>query len=119
MDGQLIPIVLFIVIGIALSLAFYYRYRTRKEVQESVRAAIDKGQELTPELLKSLGEAGDPKIADLRRGTISIAIGLAFVTFALVLGEEDARRPLTAISAFPFLLGLAYLGLWRFGHSSA
>lgn len=116
--GELIPITLFIVVGIAVGLAFYFRYRTRKEVQESVRIAIDKGQELTPELLKSLGEAREPKSADFRRAFISIAIGLAFVIFALVLNEEDALRPLIAISAFPFLLGIAYLGLWRFGHNS-
>lgn len=118
MPGELIPITLFIVIGMAASLAFYFRYRTRRDFQESVRVAIDKGQELTPELLQSLGERWEPKRADFRRALISVAIGLAFVTFGLVLNEEDAIRPLIAISAFPFLLGLAYLGLWRFGHNS-
>ncbi len=118
MPGELIPIALFIVFGIAVSLAFYFRYQTRKEVQASARAAIDKGQELTPELLKSLGEAHEPRSADLRRALFAIAIGLAFVVFALVLNEKEAQRPLIAISAFPFLLGLAYLILWRLGHNS-
>ena len=119
MAGELIPISVFIVIGVVASLWFYFRHRTRGEVQASVRAAIDKGQELTPELIRSLGDALDPKIADMRRAFISIAVGLAFVIFALVLNEEEAQRPLIAMSAFPFLLGLAYLGLWRFAHNSA
>ena len=45
---------------------------------------------------------------------MSIGIGLGFVIFGLTLGEEDAVRPLMAIGAFPFLLGVAYLGLWKF-----
>lgn len=119
MAPELIAIVLFMVVGTAMTLAFYFRFRTRREVQESVRMAIDKGQELTPELLRSLGEAREPKTADLRRGSISISVGLALIVFALAAGQEDLSRPLMAVSSFPFLLGLAYLGLWRFGHDSA
>ena len=30
--------------------------------------------------------------------------------------EEQALRGIVAISSFPIILGLAYLGLWRFSH---
>jgi hypothetical protein len=109
-----VPIVLFLSIATVLGLWFYFRYRARREVQETVRAAIERGQELTPEFLERLGEPGDARQSDLRRGVIAAGIGAGFIAFALILGEEDAVRPLMAIGMFPVMIGLAYLGLWRF-----
>ncbi len=111
---MLIPIVLFIVIGIVMVLFFYFRHRTRGEIQLTVRAAMEHGQQLTPEVLESLTDSLNSRNGDLRRGVISIAIGGAFFAFATLLGQEDAIGPLMAISAFPFLVGVAYLGLWFF-----
>jgi hypothetical protein len=50
----------------------------------------------------------------MRRGVIAISLGVGFAAFGLLLGEEDAVRPFLAIGAFPFLIGVAYLGLWKF-----
>ncbi len=79
-----------------------------------MRQAIDKGHELTHDLLERLGEPSKPGSSDLRRGIIGLTIGAGIAVFGVVLGEEDAVRPLLAISAFPFLVGIAYLGLWKF-----
>ncbi len=114
MEIEWVPIVMFLSTGGVLALFFYFRFRTRREFQATLRAAIDKGAELTPEVLERLGEPARPKNADLRRGLISLCVGIGFAVFAIVLGEEDATRPLLAVSAFPFLIGIAYLGLWKF-----
>ncbi len=111
---MLIPIVLFIVTGIVMVLFFYFRHRTRGEIQLTVRTAMEQGQQLTPEVLESLTDSLHSRNGDLRRGVISIAIGGAFFAFATLLGQEEAIGPLRAISAFPFLVGVAYLGLWFF-----
>ncbi|HEX9876946.1 MAG TPA: DUF6249 domain-containing protein [Gammaproteobacteria bacterium] len=110
----LIPIVLFVSVAVVISMVIYWSYRTRREVQATVRIAIEKGQELTPELLERLGQLGPSSQADLRRGVIALATGLGIAAFGVLVGEEDAVRPLLAISALPALIGLAYLGLWRF-----
>jgi len=115
MPGELIPIVLFIAVAATLMLLLLFRYRVRKELQLTIRAAIEKDQDLTPEFLQQLSASLTPKNADLRRGAISIATGLGFIAFSLLLGVEDAMGPLMAISAFPFLIGIAYLALWKFG----
>ena len=107
-----IPIVSVIVIGVIFALFFYYRHKTRTEIQTTVRAAIERGQELTPEVLERLSDSLNTKFGDLRRGVISIAIGVA--VYAFFLGEDDAMGPLMGISAFPFLIGIAYIGLWYF-----
>jgi len=97
---------------------FYFRYRTRAEYQQTVRAAIDKGQQLTPEFLDRLG-GGDGAVRrdrhrDLRFGVIAVAIGLAIASFGWIIGEEDAVMPFMAIGNLPILVGIAMIALWRF-----
>ncbi len=115
MHGEWIPITMFISLAVVAGLVLYFKYKTKHEVQETVRSALDKGQELSPELLDKLGDALPSPKSDLRRGIMSITIGLAIGAFAYLLGEEDAQGPLLAISAFPVLIGVAYLGLHKFG----
>ncbi len=114
MGEEMIPIVLFIVFGAVLGLSFHFRHKTRQELQTTVRVAIDHGQELTPEVLEGLADSLNSKFSDLRRGVISIAIGLAILVFGFLLDKEEAERPLMAISVFPFLVGIVYVGLWYF-----
>ncbi|MEJ2603678.1 MAG: DUF6249 domain-containing protein [Gammaproteobacteria bacterium] len=115
----LVPIVLFISIAVVYGLALMYRARHRAQIQETVRQAIDKGQELTPELLEQLGQTGGGQHSDLRRGVIAVSLGLGIALFGLVLGEADAVRPLVAIGMVPLLIGIAYLGLWRYSSREA
>ncbi|MGB5211662.1 MAG: DUF6249 domain-containing protein [Gammaproteobacteria bacterium] len=114
MEEVWVPIIMFLTMGAIFILFFYFRFRTRREFQQTLRIALDKGAELTPDVLDRLGEPARPKTADLRRGLFGLFIGIAFAVFGLVLGEEDAIRPLLAVGAFPFLVGIAYLGLWKF-----
>ena len=111
----IVPVAFFLAIIIPLCLAFYFRYRNGQEVQNTIRAAIDRGQELTPEILERLGQATPPKDRDLRRGVIAVALGAGFAAFGLMVGEEDAVQPLIAIGTLPFLIGLAYISLWLIG----
>ena len=101
MEDILVPIVLFLTVGIVVSLNFYYRYRTRQSIQATVRTAIEQGQPLTPEVLESLSDSLSSKHSDLRRGVISVAIGIALFSFAQLIGEPDAEGPMRALAAFP------------------
>ena len=114
MTEDLIPITLFLVIGGVFALAFYLKYRTRHDIQNTVRAAIERGESLSPELIETLAMSLASPYADLRKGVISLALGAAGFAFAAMLGEEDATGPLMALSMFPVLIGVAYLGLWFF-----
>ncbi|MGI9265790.1 MAG: DUF6249 domain-containing protein [Gammaproteobacteria bacterium] len=112
MEVFLVPITLFVMLAIVAGLMLYYRFKTRREIQQTLRSVIDKGQELTPEVLDKIGEPKRPSNADLRRGVVAMSLGLGFAAFGIILDEQDAVRPLVAIAAFPFLVGVAYLGLW-------
>lgn len=113
-----IPITIFICASIVMLVFLFLRYRTRYDYQQTVRLAVEKGQQLTPEFLERLAERAikqerDPN-RDLRFGAIAIAIGVAIASFGLILGEPDAVRPLMGVGNLPFLVGVAMLALWKF-----
>ncbi len=83
-------------------------------MQETIRHALDKGQELSPEIIDRLGNPKAPKDKDFRLGVIwlAIAVGLAMIGFAIP--EPEALRGTLAGAAFPFAIGVAYMILHRF-----
>lgn len=117
--AMLIPISTVLVTGAVLVALFYFRAKNRAQLQITVREAIDKGNELTPELIDRLAGPRPGPGYDLRRALIWLAIGLACCLFGAILGEDDALRPLIAIGMFPTLIGVAYLILWKFADRSA
>lgn len=114
MMEDLVPMVLFLTIGGVFVIAFYLKYKTRHDVQNTVRAAIERGETLSPELIETLAVSISSPYADLRKGVISLALGAAGMAFAALIGEEDAMGPIMALSTFPILVGIAYLGLHYF-----
>jgi len=113
-----IPITIFISAAIVFIVFLFLRYRTRYDYQRTVRLAVEKGQQLTPEFLERLNDRAiqqerNPN-RDLRLGSICVAIGLAIGSFGLILGEPDAVRPLMGVGNLPLLVGLALLALWKF-----
>tara|TARA_R110000782_G_scaffold7809_1_gene25890 strand:- start:1640 stop:2011 length:372 start_codon:yes stop_codon:yes gene_type:complete len=118
MEDILVPIVLFSVVPVCIWLVSYFNYRKRLTAHETVRHAIDSGQTISPELIEKMSLLVDPIRADLRRGVLFIAFGAAFAVLGTMIGFEDgeAIMPMFGVAAFPVFLGLAYLGLWAFGH---
>ncbi len=116
MHGEWIPIVMFIGLTVVLCLFFWFRYRTRNDMQATIRTAIEKGQELSPEIIDRLGTPKPPKDKDLRVALIwiAIAIGLAVFGFAVPENDKEAMQVFMGIAAFPLSLGIAYLLMWRF-----
>lgn len=110
----IVPTVTMLVIGGTIALITYFRFRRRREVQETIRVAIEKGQELPTEFLETISSPKDrpKKDQDLRRGIVLIAVGVGIGAFGILIGEEDAVRPLMGIGSIPFLIGLALTALW-------
>jgi len=101
---------------VIIGLFFWFRYRGRGEMQQTIRAAIDKGQELSPEVIERLGTQKRPKDQDLRLALIwlALAAGLALCGFFVPDPSDNAFRGMLASAAFPFCIGVAYLIMWRF-----
>jgi len=113
---ELIPIVMFISIAVVIGLFFWFKYRSRSEVQATIRSVIEKGQELSPEVIDRLGHPVPPKHRDLRLALIwlALAAGLTLCGLAVPDPTENALRGCLAGAAFPFCIGVAYLVMWRF-----
>lgn len=116
MDEDLwVPIVMFVSVAVVFVFWFYFRFRTRMETQQTFRMALDKGNELSPEFVKHLGEPERSEDQDLRRGLIwlSLAVGLVLIGFAVP--DPEALRGLLAGAALPFSIGCAYMIMYRYG----
>lgn len=114
-EEVIIPVVMFISVALVFIVWFYLKYRAKSEAQQTIRLALEKGNELSPEVLKQIGDPEPPADRDLRRGMIWIAIGFAMVLLAVGINEDDATGPLMGTASFPVLIGIAYLIMWRFG----
>ncbi|MEM6513331.1 MAG: DUF6249 domain-containing protein [Pseudomonadota bacterium] len=112
-----IPISMFIGLAIVIGMFIVYRNRHRESQQQTIRAAIDKGQDLTPELIKQIGAPPEPpKDRDLRRALLAIAIGAAVFVFGFVIPDGDeAAKVMGGLAAFPTFIGLAYLAMYFLG----
>lgn len=119
MHGEWIPIVMFIGLTIVLCLFFWFRSRNRSEMQLTIRTAIDKGQELSPEIIDRLGSPKAPKDKDLRLSLLWIALALGTGVFGFMLREQDEEvlAVFAGFAAFPLFIGLAYLIMWRLGEN--
>ena len=120
MEDILVPLFVFGSTVAVIWLVSYFNYKKRKTAHDTVRHAVENGQQISAELVENMSLIFDPVRADLRRGVLFIAVGLAIMVLGTIIAFEDdaALGPVLGVGAFPIILGVAYLGLWRFGHGS-
>jgi len=120
-EGIFVPIALFAALAIIFCFFFWFRARNRREMQQTIRAAIERGQELTPELVESLGKPELPfPDKDLRLALIWLAVAAGIALFGLGMGriEEEVFSIMLSIAAFPLMIGIAYMIMWRYTERS-
>ena len=88
-------------------------------MQSTIRSAIDKGQQLNPELIESLFQPKKPsKDKDLRYSLVWFAIAFGLGLFGAAIGAAENTSEVflifSGIGALPFMVGLAYLIMWKF-----
>lgn len=121
MEAVFIVAIIFGSIAAVIIVPFYLRSQERIRVQETLRAAIEKGQPLPTEMMATMEtaarnvnlRAAPSPGRDLRTGIIWLGIGLGFAVMGVALGyeEPDATIPLIACAAFPAFIGLAFIAL--------
>ena len=99
----------------------WLKSRERREIQSTVRAAIDKGQPLPPEVIEALSKDITKNLPsrtrDIRRGVMWLAAGIGIAGFGLVqdLGDRDwsdnIGDGMLGIAVIPAVIGLAFLVL--------
>ena len=121
-----IPLVAILsVFGTITAIAFgpaYLKSREKREMQATVRHAIDKGQQLPPELIEAMTKDVSSKLPsrtrDIRRGIIWLAVGIAIAAFGFLseLGwdrteMENVANGMLGVAAIPITIGLAFIVL--------
>lgn len=115
MVEELIPIVMFVMIGFVFWGMFHFRFKSKADFQQTIRLALEKGTELTPDLISRLGEPEPGKDRDLRRGLVWLALGGGTVALAFGISDDDATSIIFSVAAFPVFIGIAFLLMWRYG----
>ncbi len=105
----------------------FLKYREKRDMQETVRHAVDKGQELPAELIdvmtKDVQKALPSRIKDIRRGVIWLATGIGIAAFGIVssLGGNEwnggVDNGLLGIACIPAVIGAAFIVLSFFNPS--
>ena len=126
---DLIPLVAvlapFTMVVLIIVLPAMFRSRERQEMQQTVRHAIDKGQELPPELVEAIAKSSAKRPAtahtDLRTGVIWLAVAAGLATFGWAIGyqADEAVGPIFGIAAIPGFIGLAFILLSFFNKTKA
>jgi hypothetical protein len=98
----------------------YLKSRERREMQETVRRAIDKGQALPPEVIEAMtndvAKNLPSRTRDIRRGIIWLAVGVGVAAFSLINDmndgwEKNVGDGLLGFAAIPVTIGLAFIVL--------
>jgi hypothetical protein len=114
--GILIPLSPFLMVAAIVIVPAWLRTRERREMQQTVRAAIEKGQPLPPELVEALSKDVRPRMAssahrDMRIGVILLFIAGGVALTGLALGQinDYAMYGTISGSAVPGMVGLAFV----------
>lgn len=122
--------IIVLVLGLAIG-PRYIRSRERQKLYDLMRAAVDRGQPLPPELVATLTAQTESPIgrggadADLRRAIVLIAVGGGLaslgalmgwgISFASEVGGAVTGAVIAGAGAIPAFIGIAFLILWAVG----
>ena len=125
---ELIPIIaismpFIMVIAIVVSPA-WLKSKERREMQATLRAAIEKGQPMPTEMIDAMTrnvKVAPTALSDIRTGIIWIAVGAGICLFCFMIGfkEADAFHPMLALGGIPIIIGTAYVVLSFFNPNKA
>ena len=125
---DLIPLVAvsmpFLMIISIIVIPAWLKSKERREMQATLRAAIEKGQPVPAEMIDAMTKnvkVAPTALSDIRTGIIWIAVGLGVCLFGFMIGfeEADAFHPMLALGGIPIIIGAAYVVLSFFNPNKA
>lgn len=82
-------------------------------MHKTVREAMSRNSDLTPDLLDRIERDKGTSFGDGRIGIVLVAIAAAIIVFGLIEGDANGIRETLEIAIFPLFVGAALLGrLW-------
>jgi hypothetical protein len=126
----LVPLGFFAMIAAIVIVPRYFRSLERQKLQETLRAAVERGEPIPPEIVQAMTTVPAKEVRaavraspdnDLRQGIVWLAIGLGIALMGYFIGfdEPDATSWMLGIAAIPSFIGLAFILLWFAGRKKA
>lgn len=110
MDGIYIPIIGVICIAAMFVTFSVLNSRNQREVQKTLRTALERGTPLTAELVAQMNTNRPSPKTDLKRGIIIMSIGVASAFAGIISGS---LTEFATLATFPFFMGLGFLIVWK------
>ena len=117
MDEVFIPIAFFLMITAIVVVPTWLKSRERREMQETLRASVERGQPLPADVIEALSRKNVPTkptaARDLRLGVIllSVAGGIGLTFWMLGNAFDTDLYGMAAWAAIPGCVGLAFIVL--------
>jgi hypothetical protein len=111
-----VPVVGCMMIVAIVCLPIYFKSRERREMQATLRVAIEKGQPIPPEVIEAMTRAvkmPPTRLRDLRTGVIWLAIGIG-IGLATYFGDfihGDGDFDSIGLACIPAVIGVAFIVL--------
>jgi len=110
-----VPVAGCIMIAAIVITPFWFKARERRELHSTLRAAIEKGQPVPPEVIEAMTRAvktPPTRLRDLRTGVIWLAIGLG-IAGATYFGDFHSDHDFEGFgfACIPAVIGLAFIVL--------
>ena len=114
-----VPLAFFAMIVAIVAIPSWLKSRDRRDMQGTVRTAIEKGQPLPPELVDALSKDAAKAVPsahrDMRIGVIWLAIAIGVSVFGWGLsyadGDSEIFYVMGGMAAIPGFIGLAFIVL--------
>lgn len=110
MEEVLIPLVLFSMIFGIVAVAVWGNVQNRKELNETVRRAIDSGQKLDADTISSLGKPARTVAADLRGGIVLLFLGAGLIMAGLMASGVILGKGWDDDAGIGFFIAAAIVG---------
>jgi hypothetical protein len=112
----IVPFVFFSFLAAVIIVPRYFKSRERQQMQQTIRAAIERGQPLPPEMIDAMTRDVRPAPSagrDLRIGVVWLAIAGGLIGFGAAMSyfAEEAAYPFLGMAAVPAAIGLAFVVL--------
>jgi hypothetical protein len=103
----LVPFAPFVMIVSIIAIVFYFGHHRNKMAHETLRAMIEKGMPVTPELVANLKNKGTKRGEIRDRGTGRLLVGLILVGVGMGTIAIAGKSGL-----IPLFIGVAFLAVW-------
>ena len=100
-----------------VAVIMFVSWAKTRSLHRTVRAMVEKGQPVPPELLASPAGAPLRPWYDLRRGIVLLAVGFGIVMFFGISAGWD--NGVWALGSIPALIGAGYILAWRLANKHA